>query len=69
MLKGQRTEIQHINDRCRCRTAFERRLGYGRKNETEIPPTGSDRSILIQHFTQLYGLIQQRARRARVAET
>ena len=25
--------------------------------------------IVIQHLTQLYGLIQQRARRARLAET
>ena len=67
MLKRQRIEIQHIDERCR--RALARRLGYRRKDETEIPPTGSGSSILIQHLTQLYGLMQQRARRARVAET
>ena len=44
-------------------------LGYGREDETEILPADSDSGIVIHHLTQLYGLIQQRARRARVTET
>ena len=41
----------------------------GGRTKLEIPPAGCGSGASFSHLTQLYSLIQQRARRARLAET